>query len=256
MTTDIDTWIAHAEKQIAAAYNILGTAKIAIGPRGAGDVKVLAATLLARSAGNMKGVIAMARAGLVIEARTIGRCIFENEFWLAGLVTEGEAFADRMRDDEIKSRQLRAQFLMESATSRASMEEATSDRLRRMLKETKDRWPDAAMLTPKQVAGVTPMRDAYMFYSQLSADAAHPSVQALSRHVVSLEENGERIRGIDAFPPVKAGEIEDALNLACLAMLGCCVCTNQLLEDPLRGQVLNPLADEYLRLSDIGKKAA
>jgi hypothetical protein len=246
--------MAFAKKLIDAAYSILATATLKLGPKGGGEVDVLAVTLLARTVQNLKGVMTLAKVGLVVEARVLTRCCFENELWIAGLNAESAKFADRMLGDEVKSRQLRGELLFRAKGSRSTLKDDKGEKLRAWLQESKAAFPNAKMLSPKEVARGGTLEDAYVFYAQLSSDAAHPSLQALNRHIVTTKEDGEEIRGIDASPLPDPAEIEDTLIIACLAMLGCCIGVNQILDGTDGGKGLEALADEYRDIMGHGPK--
>jgi hypothetical protein len=248
--------MAFAKKLIDAAYSILATATLKLGPKGGGEVDVLAVTLLARTAQHLKGVMMLAKAGLVVEARILTRCCFENELWIAGLEKESDKFADRMLHDEIKSRQLRGEFLFRAKGSRSTLEDDKGEKLRAWLQESKATFPNAKMLSPKEVARGGTLEDAYVFYGQLSSDSAHPSLQALNRHIVTMKESGEEIRGIDVSPLPEPAEIEDTLIIACLAMIGCCIGVNQILGGTNGGNGLEALTEEYKEIMGHGAGGA
>lgn len=243
-----------APKLLHTATDILATTELQFGPRGAAEVNVLAVTLLARTISNMRGVITLLQVGLVVEARVLTRCCIENELWIAGLVSEGDKFVDRMMHDELKSRQMRGEALFASSGRDTLSADDRGKKLRDWLRETKAAHPDAHMLVPKQVAKTTTsIGDVYILYSQLSSDAAHPSVAALNRHIVPSDDSDHpEMRGLDVLPPPRPEEIDDTLELACMALLGACVGTSQLLGGTPGGEVLNALADEYLALSRQG----
>jgi hypothetical protein len=104
------------------------------------------------------------------------------------------------------------------------------------------------MLYPKQVAALSDIWRSYVFYSQLSSDAAHPSVTALNRYVVP--HTADEVGGIDVEPMVKDEEIEETLELLCQAVMCVCVGVNQMLGGTQGGSALNGLADEYVALSN------
>jgi hypothetical protein len=56
---------------------------------------------------------------------------------------------------------------------------------------------EAKLLHVKDVASNSVIKKAYRFYSQLSADAAHPTILALKRHLLRTMENGEQVLGLD-----------------------------------------------------------
>jgi hypothetical protein len=94
------------------------------------------------------------------------------------------------------------------------------------------------------------LRKAYLVYSKLSGDSAHPSIFALKRHLVRFEENGERFIGLDVNPLEKRTEISDTLNLACNAMIGACVAVNQILDGLSVNDEIRKMFIEYGELSD------
>jgi hypothetical protein len=62
----IQDWDAFGKELVDAACAILGTSNIVITERGAGDVKVLAATLLIRTISNFKGIRLMIASGMIV----------------------------------------------------------------------------------------------------------------------------------------------------------------------------------------------
>jgi hypothetical protein len=65
-----------------------------------------------------------------------------------------------------------------------------------------------------------PLERGYLFYSQFSADAAHPTIRrALKRHLIEVVENGERVLGLDIHPVERGAEVADTVNIACNAVV-------------------------------------
>jgi hypothetical protein len=241
MTTK-DTWIAFSNDLMHASYDVLANAQLTITEKGAGDPKILTVLLLARTISNFKGVLLTAENGRVVESRILTRSCFENYLWIAGLVSDGDKFAQRMLHDEIQSRQARGQMLFDGEATRNSLDPDTGANLRQWLAESRRRHSEAKSLNPKEVASKVTGGEAYIFYSQLSADSAHPSLSALNRLVRSWVENGEEVRGIELEPTATETELAETLNLACLALLGAAIGTNQILEGSVR---LNAIASRY-----------
>jgi hypothetical protein len=248
MNTPSD-WRRHSERLIACGYLMLGAARIEVTDRGKTDVKILAATLLARTLSNMRGVVALERDGLIVEALILVRTCFENQFWLAGLAKEGRVFADKMPHDEIRARQSRGQFLFDDAKERESLPPDTEDNLRMWLKESKKEWPAAAMLNPQKVAQGTEVSGAYVFYQHLSAIAAHPSLTALNRYIVVSRKGDETTAGLDLDPPPTESEVGEALGLGCSALLGACVAINQILDATETTEILAECWEEFQTLA-------
>ncbi len=163
----------------------------------------------------------------MVEARVLARCCFENKFWIAELQARGDAFVKEMHDDESKSRKARGEFILSEGFR---LDEQVEQRLRAQLRTIKKRSPQARFLNPRDVAQGGPMAQAYLFYSQLSSDAAHPTMASLNRYIGRFEEDGETVRGFDCDPPVKEVEIAETMDWACLAVIGACVGVNQILE--------------------------
>jgi hypothetical protein len=141
----------------------------------------------------------------IVATTTITRCCRENSYWIAGLVAEGEKFTREMLHDEIGHRQIRGQRLFASGLP---LGDKVEERLRAWLKNSSKRFKNAKTLTPKTVALKTAIGKSYIFYEQLSSDAAHPSLDALNRHVIPHTPN--EVGGIDVEPAPRDEEIRAA----------------------------------------------
>jgi hypothetical protein len=212
------------------------------------DPKALAFMLMARSLSHLRGVFTLVDAGLIVEARVLVRCCLENGFWVEQLLAEGDKFVRKMAADEARSRKVRGELAMRR---KEALTDEASDRLRAQLRAINKGWPDAESLNPKAVALNGVLAEGYLLYSQLSADAAHPTVTSLARHVV--KDNGETV--IDVEPTSTEQEIVMTLDWACNAMLGVAVGVNQILGNTPAGQGLRELGDRYHALTT-GRKAA
>ena len=211
------------------------------------DPKPLAIMLMARSLSHLRGVFALIDGGLIVEARVLVRCCLENAFWVERLLAEGDKFVRKMAADEARSRKVRGELAMKR---KGALTEEATDRLRTQLREINKLLPAPESLNPKSVALNGLLAEGYLLYSQLSADAAHPTMTSLNRHVG--RENGEAI--IDVEPAPTEQEIAMTLDWACNAMLGVCVGVNQILGDTTAGRGLRELGDRYLTLTT-GRKA-
>lgn len=120
-----------------------------------------------------------------------------------------------------------------------------AEQLRVLLRALKDHRPNAKLLNPKETVSESVIKPAYLFYSQLSADAAHPSIFALRRHLIRFVENGEQVWGLDIHPTERGSEVADTVNVACNAVLGTCVGVNQILEGTTANELLHQLFTEY-----------
>jgi hypothetical protein len=225
---------------------IFRTANVPRTHRGFADETVLALMLLARMVSNVKGAMLLLDAKRIVEARTITRCCLENLYWTVGLVEEGEAFAKKMRDDEMSHRKALGQSIF--ATD-VRLEEDVEARLRTFMKGANKHFSDAKTLSPKHVAQIRgDFEKTYIFYGQLSSDAAHPSVTALNRYAVPETDREES--GIDVEPPVSERELAETYEYLCMAAVAVCVGVNQIIGGTTGGQALNGIADCYADLSD------
>jgi|SRR5215831_20454830 len=243
---EIPGWTAFAEKLLKIGLDIFATAEVTITDKGFADEKVLALALLARTLSNLKGTLLLLREKRIVEARTIVRCCLENEYWVAGLIREGEAFTRRMLHDEVSHRKQLGQFMFDNAIE---LETEIEGRLRAWLGDTNKRFAGAKMLHPKQVASLSDIGKTYIFYGQLSSDAGHPSVTALNRYIVP--NTADEVGGIDVEPIVEDKEIDETLEYLCQAVMGVCIGVSQILGGTRGGAALNDtLADEYIALSN------
>ena len=195
-------------------------ASIAITEKQFAEPKVLALALLCRTLSHLKGLGAVAKLGLAVEARLLARACYENMFCVGGLVEKGDKFVAVMYDDELRSLRSRGQFVLDKVGPLDGHGAEFSDRLRARLDEMKARRPKAKLLNPKDAAGLSAMEQGYLFYSQLSGDAAHPSITALKRHLLIVRENGEHVACLDVQPLERGEEIADTIDIACNAALG------------------------------------
>jgi hypothetical protein len=94
------------------------------------------------------------------------------------------------------------------------------------MKQAKQNFAHAKTLNPKEVAWVRlDFEKIYIFYAQLSSDAAHPFIE----HRYLVPHRGDEVGGVDIEPVVKDVEIELTLYHLCSAVMGVCVGVNQIL---------------------------
>jgi hypothetical protein len=245
MAHDLATWLKFTEKLLQIGYALFNDRQLPITGKGASDPSVLAITLLARSISNLRGVVLLVREGLVVEARTLVRCIFENLFRVGGLVTEGDAFVKEMFQDELTSRKLRGKIVLD----RPMEDKEFEDRLRSHIEQMNEKYPRTKFLTPRQASEKSPLKVAYLWYSQLSSDAAHPSMSALRRHIVGVEN--ETLPGIDVAPKANQEELANTVDLACYAFISVLVGVNQMLPGTSANDSINEVFAEYQVLAGI-----
>lgn len=242
---EAEPWFRFSDKLLETALSIFGEAEVPITARGASEPKVLAMTLLVRSISNFTGVVMLSRQGMIVEARILARNCYENLLWIGGLASQGDAFVKAMLHDENKNKVGRGELLL----GKYQLDDEVEKRLRAQLRVIHKQPKPSKSLNPNSVAQDGPLDHGYVIYSQLSADAAHPSLTALARYIGRADENGVSVRTIDVSPLPRPGEIATTMDWACNALIGICVGVNQILEGTPAGQTLLALADEYQSLA-------
>lgn len=243
--TEIEEWATIANSLRASGLDICATATLHLTEKGYGDEAFLAMTLLARTLSNSKGALLLLEHGRVVEARVLVRCCLENLYWVAGIEAEGETFTKEMLNDEMSHRQRRGERIFQSKVTLGKEVEAN---LKAWLRQNGKRFKDASQLKPMSVALRTDIGGSYVLYEQLSSDAAHPSLDALNRHVIS--RTAEEVGGIDVEPVAKDEEISETLEYLCLAMIGVLTGVNQIVGGTEGGKALPALSDRYVALSN------
>jgi hypothetical protein len=242
-------WTAFASRLLSLCVEIHGASNIQVTEKEFAEPKMLALALLCRTHMNLKGLIAVAQEGLVVEARTLARACFENLFFVLNFIEKGDAFVTAMYEHERRSLRSHGEFLLKNL----DLDPSEAKQLRARLRKINDLSPEAKLLHVKEVANESGIKPAYVFYSWLSADAAHPTIRALRRHLVETVENGERVLGLDIHPVEKGAEVADAVNITCHAVLSVCVAVNQILGGTAANQLLNRLFAEYKAMNGIAK---
>ncbi len=244
--------MAFARRLLIVCVEILAASDVKVTEKRFAEPKVLALALLCRTFTNLKGVIAVVREGLAVEGRTLARSCYENMFFVSGLVEKGEKFVEAMYDDDLKSLRSRSEFVLDDLGDLDPLGAEMAAQLRARVQEMKKRRPNAKLLNAKEALKDNVMRKAYLFYSQLSGDAAHPSITALKRHLFQSMENGEQIWGLDVQPAERGMELSSTLDMTCGAVLGTCVGVNQILGGTTASGLLNQLFEQYRTTSRLG----
>jgi hypothetical protein len=106
-------WISFVDRLLTLCEEIFKAANVEVTEKQFAEPKVLALALLCRTYLNLKGVNAVAREGLAVEARILACSCWENMFFVAGLVEKGDEFVEAMHDDDIKSLRSRGEFVLD-----------------------------------------------------------------------------------------------------------------------------------------------
>jgi hypothetical protein len=243
-----EAWLAFASKLYELGKRLYDEADFIESKLGAADPKVIALTLLCRSMSHVEGAVAMIERGLIVEARTLTRCCYENLIWMDGLAGKGVEFVKQITGNEYAYKNLRGKVILEWAAKQEAKPQF-EEKLRAYMAELKEKHPDAKPIGFKAIAASGVLKDTYVVYTQLSSDAAHPSAESLSRYITRTKvSDTETTLNINALPSPAGKEILQTLEFACSALLGICVGANQIIGDLPSGKELAPMFEELLAL--------
>ena len=239
---NISEWLALSNKILSVSELIFTSAQIPVTSKGAADPEVLLLTLLARTAGNFKGVLTLQKADLIIEARTLVRSCLENLFHMVSLDKKGDSFVTELFHDEMASRKNRAKFIQGNPKRIAAISDKQRNAFDAYLKNIEEQFPKVTLLRPRNIASDGEAEDLYIFYSELCADSAHPTTTSLSRHIVDE-------CSIDIYPPSDKGEWCYTLEIGCCSLLGASKIADKLSENEAAKSALLVVTEQFCRIA-------
>lgn len=198
MTAETEKFSQFAERLIQLAYSILADANIAVDEKGLANPKILATTLLIRNISNFKAIVTLIQADQILESRILLRCCYENLLWVGRLSTDGQKFVKEMQDNEVRTMKALGEYVMGQVPYIAC---ETKEKLLDNLKKIKTYGDNLKLLHVNNVAKNNVVGISYLAYSQLSAEAAHPSLTALTRYLFYSEENGLKYANARHYAP-------------------------------------------------------
>ena len=210
---------------------------------GLADSRVLVLLLFFRSLTNFQGTVLMAERGMIIEARTLSRNCIECAICMAGLKVDPEQWKALLRD-EIGSRKSRAKYLLRNEDWLAS---GDVEQLRTLVKTLEEQWNASSRLDYAKIAEKAGIEILYLLYRQLSADAAHPSVEALSRYIAEDEDGA--IKTLQSLPAIKSGDISGTLSILCNCFFLVCSVLIEYFPDQAHQHELGECWEEFKRLT-------
>lgn len=249
-----EAWLALGAKLLEVSEGVLQQANFPEEDKTASDPKVVALTLMCRTANNFAALRVLIENGFIVEARTLVRCCWENLFWIGGLTADGPGFVMKMIGEHETGRLKRGNELLEWARKQGGKVDF-GEELATFLAKLKTENPKQTKISFQSEAQAGNVGEGYIIYRVLSTDAAHPSATSLSRHYdldESLTPPGATLKGV---PTIDAGETEETLEFACSALLGVCVGANKLVGGTPAGKNLPALFEEFRALSNASKAA-
>lgn len=235
------------ERLTGTALEIISGCELTVTEHGMVDPKILSLTLLCRTIANFRAVILLIKQRMVVEARVLTRCCYENMYMVGGLHAEGLAFAERMKEDDRAGRSGRLKFAFQSDAIFESLDPEMQKELRER-NETLRKAPKLDFLQPKAASHVSAFKETYVVYSQFSGDAAHPTITALARHWAPGESG--KTGFFDVQPEATEDELDETLLFACIALLGIMVVVNEMVGFTEAGKTLPEINHQLQVLQD------
>jgi hypothetical protein len=162
-----------------------------------------------------------------------------------GLAESGDQFVQKMVNDVAKSRQSRGSWVLgwlDEQKAGSPYEEG----LRATMEKLRTLYPKPRAIDFGEITKGGSLKNAYLWYKQLSSDAAHPSLEALTRHITK-EADGSLLISVE--PAASEKDILDTIEWACQALMGVIVGANQVAGPVRAGEKLPGLCDEFLQLA-------
>jgi Family of unknown function (DUF5677) len=180
-----------------------------------GDNRALLVILFfAHALSSYQGAVLMIERGMSAEALTLARSCLESSFYL-GAVSNDQSFIDRLISSDTAHKRKVANWLTSPAAAVIELSADQLDKLRGFVDRVKAAPPKAQPITIKAAADTVGLSDTYeTVYRDLSDRAAHPSLNALLRHI-SLDKHGNAV-GLRFGP--EADGIEDTILAMTTAM--------------------------------------
>lgn len=190
------------------------------------DEKNLAQMLFVRALSNFPGVILMAERGAVVEARTLARTCLETVFALVAAVRMDAVFIDRMVANDMGSKAKGANWLLNRADRTVFLQAEAEAGLQAFLERLKAEDEPTGAFATEDMARRGGLDGLYIFFRQLSSDAAHPMLEALNRYV----DNGQGGVGPEIIwgPRCGASEIAETVVLSCCFLITGAVGLNEI----------------------------
>lgn len=207
-------------------------------------VKLWALALLCRTTNHFAGMKLLLTDRLIVEARTLVRCCYENLFRISYLDAEGYAAVKVWISDSDAHTKVVGKALQ--AWSRKQKERVDGEEFDRFMEELEKRETKKAGGFEAQAA--SSIKDHYISYRMLSADSAHPTLQVVSRHARIEADDSLTLSGASLW--VNDDEELETWSLGCEAFLRICMYADHLLDLGCVDDI-NQCAEECGRLNKL-----
>jgi hypothetical protein len=179
-------------------------------------VKLWAIALLCRTTNNFAGMELMLGNGLIVEARTMLRCMYENLFRIGYLVSKKyDAVKTWLSEHDASNKATGNELLKWTEDHNVEEIEEFTQFMGELNKKDTTK---SGMQTQAVAAG---LKEHYITYRMLSADSAHPTARVLSRHARQEEDGSLTISGASFWSD--DNEELETRSLACMAYILICI---------------------------------
>lgn len=206
------------------------------------DVKVLTMFSALRSLSNFQSAIMNLERGMVVEARIMARCLYENSFCIGALVDNPDTFIPLLKHDNVAAKRGQAVALKEGSYSLTADVEAAMDERISGDKGKHLKW--------KYIAELSSLSSNYLMYKHLSDDAMHYSASSLKRYIVSYKESntwsGYR------FGPATKDEVIRAANFCVSPTLAIMIGFLEATDDTSYDREVNLVLDRFTSITSKG----
>jgi hypothetical protein len=222
--------IQYSEKLMSAAIDVVGATKVELAQDLARDPKIVALTILCRSISNFRAAMLLVQQRHIVEAKALGRCLYENLLWMGALRERGLDFVqDMLKDEAFNGQSLGELTLRLSKKHGADVNSLDSLTLRSIIKDIGKKFPEPKKLSASKTAEEGVFETAYVEYARLSLDGVHCSVTALRRHLIReqiAENHTEFVVSVEAR--TSDAEILSTILHSCRALTGVAVGANEI----------------------------
>jgi hypothetical protein len=204
-------------------------------------VKEVSVALFSRCLTNFQAIIILAERGLIVEATCIARVCLEGFIFLTVLSERKEVFLEEMRKNELD-----VNYKIISELLSSKQVDFTDDKkleiksaLRAIDENGRKRRADIPQLLKD-----LPIADIYNIYRRLSRDI-HPTLFSIGRYI---ERVGENHTEFIFDPSIALNDIPDALQKACMVLLGSVVALSAIIDDGIQTETFRSLVIRYDKL--------
>lgn len=247
MDAEAQKAIEYSEKLIGAAIDVVGAAEVVLNQNWARDAKIVGLSILCRSISNFRAAMLLVQQGHVMEARALGRCLYENLLWIGALRERGPEFVQDMLSDEAFNRQSLAELTLRLSKRHGSdISSPDSISLRSIIKDIGKQFPNSTKLNASKTAALGVVETAYIEYARLSLDGVHCSVTGLGRHLTReriAENHTELVISVEAKATKE--EVISTILHSCRALMGIAVGANEILGFTSASNQLSAILSEF-----------